>query len=350
MLTTKTSLSYHSTLYDKLDGKDIYWVTLKNGITTVRITNIGGSIMSIDTPDRNGELDNIVAGYHDPNEYLENPWYFGCVVGRVVNRIGGARFQLDGQIIHLSSNDGDNHLHGGFGGFHKKIWNLKNPVHNAQEVGVIFEYTSPDGEEGYPGNLHVQVKYSLDLENRLTLSYTARTDKRTPINLSNHSYFNLSGFKDQTIANHELLIHAKTYTEKYDQNLPTGNIIPINNTPLDLSTPARLGDRIRQLAADRGFDHNYVLDKVSPAGELYDPASGRMLRVTTDQPGIQVYTANWWDGTVEGAHLRPYGQHGAIALETQAFPDSPNRSEFPNTILSPGETYHTNTIFEFNLR
>jgi aldose 1-epimerase len=350
MLTTKASLSYHSTLYDKLDDKDIYWISLKNGVTTVRITNIGGAITSIHTSDRNGVQQNIVAGFDDPMEYMRNPWYFGCVVGRVVNRIGGALFYLDGQPVRLSMNDGCNHLHGGFGGFHKKIWYLKDFIHNAREVGVIFEYTSPDGEEGYPGNLHVQARYTLDLENKLGLRYTAVTDKRTPINLSNHSYFNLSGFEDQTVANHRLMIHAKSYTEKHMHNLPTGNILPVAGTALDLTTPVRIGDRIDQLPADRGFDHNYVLDKTAPSGELYDPASGRVLRITTDQPGIQVYTANWWDGAVKGAHFEPYGQHGAVALETQAFPDSPNRPEFPNTILSPGETYHANTVFEFDLK
>jgi len=355
MLTNRNTLindplSYSSTFCDKLDGKEIFEITLKNGTATVRITNIGCSIISIHTPDRNGVLRNIVAGFDDPMEYVRNPWYFGCIVGRVVNRIGGALFYLDGNAIRLSMNDGCNHLHGGFEGFHKKVWNIKCAIHHAKEVGVIFEYTSPDGEEGYPGCLHVQVKYTLNVENKLSMSYTATTDKRTPVNLANHSYFNLSGFSNRKIMDHELTVHAKSYTEKYAQNLPTGKILSVTGTPLDLSTPVRIGDRIDQLADDKGFDHNYVLNGERPAAELYDPASGRVLRVMTDQPGIQVYTANWWDGTLKGAHDQPYLQHGALALETQAFPDSPNHPAFPGTILNPGEIYQANTVFEFEIQ
>ena len=347
---TAGSLSWSNTLYDKLDGKDVYLITLKNGTTTVHITNIGCSIMSIHTPDRQGVHRNIVAGFASPMDYLRNPWYFGCIIGRYVNRIGGARFSLDGQAVHLSMNDDCNHLHGGYGGFHKKIWDMEGSIHNTQEVGVIFAYTSPDGEEGYPGKLQVQVKYTLDQQNRLTLSYMAVTDRRTPVNLANHSYFNLTGFDDPLISNHWLMVRAKGYTEKSIHNLPTGNVLPLAGTPLDLSAAVRIGDRIGRFVNDKGFDHNYVLDGEDPAAELYDPLSGRMLRVMTDQPGIQVYTANWWDGAIKGAHPEPYRQHGAIALETQAFPDSPNWPAFPNTILNPGETYHANTIFEFNIK
>jgi aldose 1-epimerase len=335
---------------DKFDGKEIFWITLKNGTTTVRITNIGCAITSIHTPDRNGVQENIVAGFDTPMEYIRNPWYFGCIVGRVVNRIGGALFYLDGKAVRLSMNNGSNHLHGGFKGFHRKIWDVKEVIHHAAEAGVVFECISPDGEEGYPGRLHVQVKYTLSVENKLSLNYTATTDKRTPVNLANHSYFNLSGFSDRKIMDHVLTVHAKDYTEKYAQNLPTGRILSVTGTALDLSSPVRMGDRIPQLLDDKGFDHNYVLNGKTPAAELYDPASGRVLRVSTDQPGIQVYTANWWDGTLKGAHDQPYLQHGALALETQAFPDSPNHPEFPDTILSPGEIYRANTVFEFAIQ
>jgi aldose 1-epimerase len=334
----------------KLDGKDIWWFTLKNGATTVRITNIGCVVTSIHMVDREGMEANIVAGFDNPMEYTCNPWYFGCIVGRVVNRIGGGLFYLDGQAVHLPMNNGDNHLHGGFEGFHKKIWKVRDTIDHATEAGVIFECISPDGDEGYPGCLHVQVKYTLSVDNKLTLSYTATTDKRTPVNLANHSYFNLSGFSNRKIMDHELMVNAKGYTEKDGQNLPTGRILSVAGTPLDLSTSVRIGDRIPQLPADQGFDHNYVLDRHAPAAVLYDPASGRILRVSTDQPGIQVYTANWWDGTLQGAHDEPYLQHGALALETQAFPDSPNHPEFPDTILSPGEIYRANTVFEFDIQ
>jgi len=335
-----------STLYDRLDGKDIFLITLRNGTTTVGLTNIGCSITSIHTPDRNGDCKNIVAGFASPMDYIRNPWYFGCVVGRYVNRIGGALFYLDRQAVCLSTNDGGNHLHGGFEGLSRKIWSLKEML----DEGVVFEYTSPDGEEGYPGNLCVQMKYTLDEGNKLGLHYTATTDRRTPVNLSNHSYFNLSGFDNPTIRDHVVMINAQGYTEKYAQNLPTGNILPLEGTPLDLVTSVRFGDRIDRLPFDRGFDHNYVLDGRQPAAEVHDPLSGRVLRVTTDRPGIQLYTANWWDGSLRGEHDQPYQQHGAFALETQAFPDSPNRPEFPNTILTPGEIYETNTFFEFDIK
>jgi len=335
-----------SIVFGRLDGKDIFWITLRNGTTTVRLTNIGCSITSIHTPDRKGTIKNIVAGFASPMDYIRNPWYFGSIIGRYVNRIGGSLFYLDRQAVQLSTNDGSNHLHGGFEGFNRKIWSLKETLDN----GVVFEYVSPDGEEGYPGNLCVQMKYTLHEDNRLELGYTAVTDKRTPVNLSNHSYFNLTGFDDPTIRDQVVMINAKGYTEKYAQNLPTGNILPLEGTPLDLSKPVRFGDRIDKLPFDRGFDHNYVLDGNRPAAEVYDPSSGRVLRVITDQPGIQLYTANWWDGSLRGAHIHAYRQHGAFALETQAFPDSPNRPEFPNTILTPGEIYCTNTIFEFDIK
>jgi aldose 1-epimerase len=339
-----------STLYDRADGKDIFLITLRNGMATIRVTNIGCSIISIDTPDREGIFKNIVAGFADPLDYLHNPWYFGCIVGRYVNRIGNGMYHLEGQTVRLSRNEGSNHLHGGFEGFHKKIWEMKELVDGDRAVSLLFEYTSPDGEEGYPGNLKVQMKYSLFECNRLELCYTAVTDKPTPVNLSNHSYFNLTGFDSLSILDHRIMINAVGYTEKNGQNLPTGNILSLEGTPLDLTGSVRLGDRVDKNSFDKGFDHNYVLGRVGPAAEVYDPFSGRVLRVLTDRPGIQLYTANWWDGSVRGSHDMPYQQHGAFALETQAFPDSPNRPEFPNTILAPGELYSTRTIYEFDIK
>jgi len=369
MLTgSKTSLSCSVTPYGLLDGADIYLITLGNGNITVDVTNIGCSIMSIHTPDRRGEQANIVAGFTDPLEYTRNPFYFGSIIGRYVNRIGGACFQLDGRTIRLSANDNGNHLHGGLEGFNKKIWRIRNSYYNDREAGVLFDYTSRDGEEGYPGNLYVQVKYTLNTAGQLQLHYHAVTDKPTPVNLSNHSYFNLSAFEVPHIGDHVMTIRAKAFTEKQRQNLPTGRILPVQGTPLDLSSPKRLGEGIGRLAEDRGFDHNYVLDGIGPraqdgtgqtsidqdgappAVEVYDPHSGRLLRMTTDRPGVQLYSAGWWDGSLQGAHAQPYRRHGAFALETQAFPDSPNRPEFPGTILRPGETYQTKTIFTFAIK
>ena len=352
--TTQELASYSATLYDRLQGKELYWITLRNGDTVVRITNLGCIIMSIHTPDRQGLQKNIVAGFEKPGDYRQNPYYFGCVIGRTINRIGDGKFMLDGHVIQLSKNDDGNHLHGGFEGFGRKIWDIAEVIHAAGTVGVAFSYTSQDGEEGYPGNLEVQVKYILGPDNTLRMEYMAVTDKKTPVNLSNHSYFNLTGFDNPIITDHLLTVHAANYTEKNDHNLPTGKILPVAGTPLDFSTPQKIGERVERFPLDKGLDHNYVLDRafpdaLSPAAELYDPSSGRRLRVMTDRPGIQVYTANWWDGSLQSPDERPYRQHGAVALETQAFPDSPNHPGFPGIILEPGDTYRATTVFEFSL-
>lgn len=332
------------------NGEPVYLVTMGNGNITVRVTNIGCSILSIHVPDRDGVQRNIVAGFSDPLEYIRNPWYFGSVIGRYVNRIGGASFPLDGRTVHLSVNENGNHLHGGFEGFNKKIWRIADCYHNDHEAGVLFDYTSVDGEEGYPGNLQIRVRYTLNTAGELQLHYAAVTDKATPVNLSNHSYFNLSGFEVPTIADHLMTIGASAYAEKQHQNLPTGRLLPVRGTALDLSSPRRLGAGIDSLEADGGYDHHYVIDGVQPAVEAYDPFSGRLLLVSTDRLGVQLYTANWWDGSLQGAHFAPYRRHGAFALETQAFPDSPNRPEFPGTILRPGEVFQTKTIFTFAIK
>jgi aldose 1-epimerase len=296
-------------------------------------------------------MKNIVAGFTDQEQYWQNEYYLGCIVGRCANRISQGRLRLDGKEIQLSVNNDGNHLHGGFEGLHRKLWKLHSRINSATETGVILEYMSPDGEEGYPGNLMIQVSYLLDKRGRFTIGYTAVTDKSTPVNLTNHSYFNLSGFETSTIEDHQLRVFASTYTEKNELNLPTGRIVPLDGTPMDFSTSGRIGDRIHDLLLDKGYDHNYVLNGkgLRPAAALYDPVSGRCLRVLTDRPGLQLYTANWWDGKIIGEQEVPYVQHGAVALETQAFPDSPNQPSFPDIILRPGEVYKTTSIFEFEL-
>ena len=336
---------------------------LSNGKVRVGILNLGATITGIETPDRSGRMKNIVAGFADQEQYWQNEYYLGCVVGRCANRISQGRFRLDGAEIRLSVNNDGNHLHGGFEGLHRKIWKLHSRISSAAETGIVMEYMSPDEEEGYPGNLRIQVAYLLDEIGRFTIRYTAVTDKSTPVNLTNHSYFNLSGFERPTIDDHQLKVFAGSYTEKNELNLPTGRILPLDGTPMDFSTSRRIGDRIGQLPLDKGFDHNYVLDRaglvtgaigagtrIVPAAELYDPISGRSLRVLTDRPGLQLYTANWWDGVIVGQQHVPYVQHGAVALETQAFPDSPNQPSFPDIILRPGEVYDTTSIFEFNTK
>lgn len=320
--------------------------TLSNGNIRIGILNLGATITSIKMPDREGRLKNIVAAFPRCEQYRENEYYLGCIVGRYANRISGGRFPLNGAIVQLSVNNQGNHLHGGVEGLHRKIWE----VHSHDAERIVLEYTSPDGEEGYPGNLHVRVEYGLDKTGRLSIVYTAATDRDTPVNLTNHSYFNLSGFDQPVIHDHLLQVFARCYTEKDERNLPTGKLVLLEGTPMDFSRPRRIGERIAELSLDRGFDHNYVLSDKQTAAELYEPVSGRLLRVSTDRPGIQVYTANWWDGKVMGQQGVPYVQHGAVALETQAFPDSPNHPSFPDTILRPGQVYRTTTIFEFTVK
>lgn len=333
---------------------------LDHGGIRVVIMNLGATIVSIDVPDRAGVAGNIVAGFADEDSYRRNQHYLGCIVGRYANRIGGGRFLLDGIPVQLSVNDGTNHLHGGVEGFHRQVWDLHSRIDNGKESGIVLEYLSRDGEEGYPGNCRVRVTYILDDAGRFSIAYEAVTDKKTPVSLSNHSYFNLTAFETPVIDDHLLRVYAARYTEKNGCNLPSGRIVQTAGTPLDFSEPRRIGERIDQLTADKGYDHNYVIDRggagdLAAAGgglvlaaELYDPSSGRRLRVLTDQPGIQVYTANWWDGTIPGRQGRRYVQHGAVALETQAFPDSPNHPDFPDTLLVPGAVYRTKTIFEFS--
>lgn len=322
---------------------------LSNSKVRVGIINLGATVTLLETPDREGNRKNIVAGFADQGQYWQNEYYLGCIVGRYANRIGGGRYSLNGEEIRLSVNNDGNHLHGGFEGLHRKIWTLRSQIDTGDETGIVLEYMSADGEEGYPGNCRIQVSYVLDKTGRFSISYTAVTDKPTPVNLTNHSYFNLSGFERPTISDHWLRVWADRYTEKNALNLPTGRLLPLAGTPMDFSTSRRIGECIDQLPLDMGFDHNYVLDGdgLRSAAELYDPVSGRYLRVLTDQPGLQVYTANWWDGAIVGRQGVPYVQHGAVALETQAFPDSPNQPSFPDTILRPGEVYRTTTIFEF---
>lgn len=356
MLNTRhNTLSVNSTTNGSYKGGDIYSVVLKNDDITVSVTNLGCIITAICAPDRRGVPKNIVAALDSPLAYAQNDYYLGCVVGRYANRIAGGRFMLDGREVKLSVNDGRNHLHGGPGGFHKKLWEKRALICLEDEVGVSFGYLSPDGEEGYPGNLQVEVTYMLDSHNRLHIHYEAATDKKTPVNLTNHSYFNLSGFDDSTIEDQVLYIFASHYTEKNGQNLPTGRILPVSGTPLDFSQPRRLGDDIGKLPLDQGFDHNYILHHTepgisTPVAELYDPASGRLLRVLTDRPAIQIYTANWWDGSLRGPQGQLYGKHAAVALETQAFPDSPNHPLFPDTMLAPGEKFFSTTVYEFGVK
>ncbi|MBS1564089.1 MAG: galactose mutarotase [Bacteroidetes bacterium] len=329
-------------------------VRLYNRGITVDVINIGCAITGIYTSDRYGNYKNIVAAFGDISFYRVNDVYLGAVVGRYANRIQGGCFLLDGREVRLSINNGHNHLHGGVEGFSHKLWSLVSLQHNGTECRAKFSYTSPDGEEGYPGELIASVEYILDGRGRLHLLYEAVSSQSTPVNLTNHTYFNLTGFEDPTVLGHLLTINAASYTEKNAGNTSTGIILPVAETPLDFRTPRLLADGIGCFGADMGYDHNFVLQQnpentLIRAAVLQEPATGRSLTVYTSKPGLQVYTANYWDGSITGIQGKPYIRHGAVALETQAFPGSVRHRHFPDTILRPGEIYRATTIFAFSL-
>jgi len=353
MIASKKGALYISSTPCGHSGNDpLYLITIANDDVVIEITNFGATITAIFATDKNGIQKNIVAGYQVIEDYKDNPHYFGCLLGRNTGRIGRAKFELDGEIVFLSGNAGAHHLHGGVEGFNKKTWMIKSFTQEEHEAGVTMEYLSEDGEEGYPGNLWVTVKYTLDHHNRLKIVYDAVTDKSTPVNLSNHSYFNLSGFETPDILGHQLWVNASSYTESDQDSLPTGKILPVSGTAMDFSAPKLIGADIDTVQHEHGYNHNFVLNdyypqKVRLALTLNDPASGRVLHVYTDRPGVQVYTANDWTGNITGPQGYPYHKHSAIALETQAFPDSPNHPGFPDTILRPGQRLITETIYEF---
>jgi aldose 1-epimerase len=329
---------------------------LTNDAIEMEITNLGCIILSLKTRDKGGTLQNIVAGFKTINEYKNNTHFFGCVVGRYANRIANGMFTIDDETYQLKRNDGVNNLHGGEFGFDKQVWETKNTISAATQCAVEFDYLSKDGEEGFPGNLNVSVIYVLNVKNELIIHYKATTDKATPVNLTNHSYFNLSGFQNDCINNHSLQIFADEYTEKNKNNQPTGKFIKVDGTIFDFRSAKRIAADISDevLKNDRGYDHNFVLkhdnsDAVIHAAQLSDDESGRTLDVFTTAPGIQLYTANFFDGSITGSQNKVYRQHSAVALETQAFPDSPNHPNFPNTILHPGEIYNSATVYAFGL-
>ena len=325
--------------------ESVGFFNLSNGDIDIVICNYGCTIVSINVPDKNGQKTNIVAGFGSLEAYEHNPHYFGCTVGRFANRIAFGKFSIDDEQYQLDCNNGKNHLHGGTNAFHTKVW-------KAEETsdGLKFHYLSKDGEEGYPGNLDVTVKFSFADNNKLVIGYTATTDKPTILNLTNHTYFNLSGFEDINIYKHLLKINAKNYTDKNKDNVPSGEIKSVIGTPYDFLTPKPIGTDIHALPIDMGYDINYVLDRNvegEACAELHEPESGRLVKVFTSMPGLQVYTANWWDGTSIGAQNKIYQKHGAVALETQFFPDAPNHQNFPDSILRPDSVYKHQTIYQF---
>jgi aldose 1-epimerase len=338
------------------DGRpvDLYTLTNSQGME-VRAMTYGGIIVSLRVPDKTGKFDDVVLGHDTLDGYLVNPPYFGVIVGRYANRIGNATFTLDGVKYTLAKNDGPNSLHGGVNGFNKQVWDAES-FKDATGVGVAFSYLSKDGEEGYPGNLKVKVSYVLTDENQLVVDYEATTDKATPLNLSQHSYFNLAGEGSGDILGHHLMLNADRFTPVDKTLIPTGEIRPVQGTPLDFTTPtaigARINDNYEQLVVGRGYDHNFVINRKEDglilAARVHEPTSGRVLEVFTTEPAVQFYSGNFLDGTITGKHGHVYKQRNGFCLETQHYPDSPNHPDFPSTILRPGATFHSQTVFKFS--
>jgi aldose 1-epimerase len=333
---------------------DEYTLTNANSVE-IKVITYGGIISSLRVPDRDSRLDNVVLGLNSLGDYETRSPYLGAIIGRYGNRIGGAKFSLEGKEYLLAKNDGPNALHGGVKGFDKVVWTAK-AIPGDTEVGLELSYLSPDGEEGYPGNLSVTVVYTLTADNTLHVDYSATTDKPTVVNLTQHTYFNLRGNGFGDIYDHVLQINADRYTPVDSNLIPTGELADVAGTPLDFRVPQRIGARLRsgheQMVRGRGYDHNFVLNRADntslvKAAHLLDPATGRSLEVWTTEPGIQFYSGNFLDGTIVGSSGSTIRQGDGLCLETQHFPDSPNQPNFPSTVLKPGHAYRTMTVFKF---
>ena len=332
------------------DGADIEVYTLTNdkGLKA-RVMTYGATLVSLEVPDGAGKTGDIVPGYDALDGYMKSSPYFGSIVGRYGNRIAKGRFALDGVAYQLATNNGENHLHGGIKGFDKVVWKAE-PMREAGAVGVKFGYVSKDDEEGYPGNLAVTVIYSLTNDNELKISYEATADKATPVNLTHHSYFNLAGGGD--VLGHELTIYADAYTPVDAGLIPTGEIRLVADSPSDFTTPHSIGERIARV--EGGYDHNFVLRSgggmMALAVRVFEPQSGRIMEISTTEPGLQFYSGNFLDGTISGKGGKVYNKHYGFCLETQHFPDSPNKPDFPSTILRPGAVYKSLTVHRFLTR
>jgi len=337
------------------DGVAVSLFTLKNQRGMIaRITNYGGIVVSLESPDRHGALADIVLGFDSLDGYLANPGpFFGALIGRYGNRIGHARFSLDGHEYQLDKNDGENSLHGGARGFDKRVWSPRE----LPDGGLELTYLSKDGEEGYPGNLTAVVTYHLSDTNELHIDYAASADKPTVVNLTNHSYFNLKGAGSGDILSHQLTLHASRFTPVDAGLIPTGELRSVAGTPMDFRQSTAIGARIEandeQLKLGHGYDHNWVIDQsggLTLAARVEEPSTGRVLEVLTTQPGVQFYTANFLDGTIKGKAGKVYGRRAAFCLETQHFPDSPNKPAFPSTVLRPGQKFQSTTVFRFSAK
>ncbi len=351
-----SSRSLRTTQFGSVGGKAVSEFVLTNAAgAEVRIIEYGGIVVGIKVPDRDGNLGDVVLGFDDLESYVQNNPYFGAITGRYANRIDAGRFEIDGTKYQLPVNNGPNSLHGGNRGFDKVIWSGR-PLPSGD--GIELAYTSRDGEEGYPGTLATKVTYTWSDSNELRIGYEARTDKPTVVNLTNHSYFNLRDGGASTILEHEMTILANRYTPVDETLIPTGEIAPLDGTPLDFRTATAIGARIdaehEQLGFGSGYDHNYVLDRqaegLAVAATVHDPITGRTMDVLTEEPGVQFYSGNFLDGQLTGKGGVNYQHRSGFCLETQHFPDSPNQPEFPSTVLRPGEVYSTATVYRFSVR
>lgn len=344
-------------VFDTLDNGDEvtqYTMTNSNGVE-VSVISWGGIITSLKTHDKDGKLGDVVLGFDNVDGYIDNPSFFGALIGRYGNRIGNAEFTIDGVTYPLEKNDGDNHLHGGFEGFDKKNWSIK-PIDSELGEALELTLTSPDGEQGYPGNLEVTVVYTLTDDDELLTDFEATTDQTTHVNLTQHSYFNLGG--EGTILDHELTIPASNITPVDSGLIPTGELMDVTDTPFDFRTATAIGARVdaddEQLGYGKGYDHNYALDKTDPeafalAATLHDPESGRVMEIYTDEPGIQFYSGNFLDGSITSRGFN-FAFRGALCLEPQHFPDSPNKPNFASTLLHPGEVYEMHMSYKFDVK
>jgi aldose 1-epimerase len=335
---------------------DIYTLTNSNGVEA-RITNYGGIVVSLNVPDRDGKLGDVVLGYDTLHEYVAASPYFGSLIGRYGNRIAKGRFTLDGKEYTLAQNNDENHLHGGLQGFDKVVWKARAMLAD-RGPGLTLSYLSADGEEGYPGNLSVKVVYLLTDNNELRIHYSATTDKPTPVNLTNHSYFNLAGQGNGDILSHKMMLKADRFLPVDEGLIPTGELRPVADTPFDFNKPTAIGARIKQedqqLEFGGGYDHCWVLNesdtRMSLAARVFEPTTGRVMEVLTAEPGIQFYCGNFLDGSNVGKGGKVYEHRYGFCLETQHFPDSPNQPDFPSVILKPGEEYETTTIYRFSVK
>ncbi len=338
------------------DGRTVWLFTLANAKgMKAKVMSYGATLAAVETPDREGKTADVTLGFDNFPDYLTKNRFFGSIAGRYANRIANGTFTLGGKTYQLAVNSKPNHIHGGAQGFDKRVWNAE-PFERETEAGVIFTYLSPDGEEGYPGNLKATVIYTLNNRNELSIQYYAETDKPTPVNLTNHAYFNLAGQGNGDVLNHVVMINADRFTPVNENLIPTGELRGVQNTPLDFTRPARIGDRIedpyQQMQFGKGYDHNFVLNSqdgsLALAARVSEPSSGRVMEVYTTQPGVQLYTGNFLDG-VTGKEGKAYPRRSGFCLETQHYPNSPNQPNFPSTILRPGEKYNQKTVFKFSV-